>query len=221
MTDDTLHAHPAVTADQPAPPVQDPERRWATAVGIRVRAARIVAGLSTEQLAQRTWSTPGRLRVLEGGRSNDLLLHIRTARVLNQDVGRLLAGHPSGPDDAEGAWQAQVGQRYRTARETAGQTLEQLARQAGATPGKLRALEDGRSTDLRLHIRAALLLTTTSAASTTAGSANRSAACARRCARPRRWRRRCCGSTRSRRPSPRRRRSRPMAGCRSACSAAC
>ena len=158
MTDDTLHADPASTADRSAPPVQDPERRWATAVGLRVRAARIVAGLSTEQLAQRTWTTPGRLRVLEGGRSNDVLLHIRAARVLDQDVGRLLADHPRQPDDAERAWQAQVGQRYRTARETTGRSLEQLAQQAGATPGRLRALEDGRSTDLRLHIRAALLL---------------------------------------------------------------
>lgn len=158
MTDNTLHAHPAVAAGQPTAAEQDPERRWATAVGIRMRAARIVAGLSTEQLAQRTWSTPGRLRVLEGGRSNDLLLHIRAARVLNQDVGRLLAGHPGEPDDAERAWQVQVGQRYRTARETAGQSLEQLAQQVGATPGRLRALEDGRSIDLRLHIRVALLL---------------------------------------------------------------
>lgn len=62
------------------------------------------------------------------------------------------------PNDSELRWRYAVGIRYRAARRAAGLDLKELAELTGSSPGRLRALESGRSRDFLLHIRAALAI---------------------------------------------------------------
>lgn len=83
--------------------MQDEEREWLAAVGLRIRLGRVVRRETQRELAARCGLSPVTLGSIErGDHAAGVLAYVRVAAALGVAVGELVGKGPQTPEDGSG-----------------------------------------------------------------------------------------------------------------------